>query len=271
MLPDEIMLNICRYLCGGDVRYAFFNLNTRLNKTITDYYHLLYLMPHVYRKFDYVICHILPEISMSARSLMLNGNWETIMSSRALSVLFAISISFTFPQLQKLTFKWFTNERLWLLVDTLQNLSQLIELNIRFLKDEAQDTLLTKVFTANNGQLTSISFDQDSIYLSIPEENKMVSYSNIKELKINLTRRQMLFRFFTGVPNVHCLRVHLAEISESPITKQELTDLPLLAHLIDFKLHSINLFWIFDELVDILHRIPILQKLTLDLRTYDKR
>ncbi|CAF3336710.1 unnamed protein product [Rotaria sp. Silwood1] len=228
-------------------------------------------MPYVYRKFDYVICHILPEISMFARSLMLNGNWETIISHRAFGVLFAKPISFMFPQLQKLTLKWFTGERLWSFVDTLQNLSQLIELDIRFLKGKAQDTLLTKVLAVNNGQLTSISFDQDSIYLNISEENKPALSSNIIELKINVTQRQMLFRFLTWIPNIRCLHVHLNEISDSPVTKQELANLPSLIHLIEFKLHSINLVWTFDEVFDLLDRMPILQKLTLDLRTSDER
>ncbi|CAF3360559.1 unnamed protein product [Rotaria sp. Silwood1] len=207
---------------------------------------------------------------MFARSLMLNGNWETIISHRAFGVLFAKPISFMFPQLQKLTLKWFTGERLWSFVDTLQNLSQLIELDIRFLKGKAQDTLLTKVLAVNNGQLTSISFDQDSIYLNISEENKPALSSNIIELKINVTQRQMLFRFLTWIPNIRWLHVHLNEISDSPVTKQELANLPSLIHLIDFKLHSINLFWTFDELFDLLDRMPILQKLTLDLRTSDK-
>ncbi|CAF3788387.1 unnamed protein product [Rotaria sp. Silwood1] len=59
-LPDEIILVACQYLRGADVLYALFNLNTRLNTTITGYCHYVNLMTVPYQQFNYVVIHVLP-------------------------------------------------------------------------------------------------------------------------------------------------------------------------------------------------------------------
>ena len=37
IFPDEIILKMCRYLSWFDIFIAFYNLNTRLNQTISGY------------------------------------------------------------------------------------------------------------------------------------------------------------------------------------------------------------------------------------------
>ncbi|CAF1122279.1 unnamed protein product [Rotaria sordida] len=48
-LPDEIILIACQYLRGADVLYSFYNLNTRLNITITGYCRYVNLMTVPYK------------------------------------------------------------------------------------------------------------------------------------------------------------------------------------------------------------------------------
>ncbi|CAF3912553.1 unnamed protein product [Rotaria sordida] len=44
-LPDEIILIACQYLRGADVLYSFYNLNTRLNITITENRVIMHTIP----------------------------------------------------------------------------------------------------------------------------------------------------------------------------------------------------------------------------------
>jgi hypothetical protein len=271
MLPDEMILQVCSYLRGVDVLYAFFNLNARLNVTISGYCAYVNLMAVSHQQFDYVVSCILPKIGVSVRFFVIHGSWETIMSFEAFAVLFTSQTSLTFPLLQRLTLRWFTAERLLSFIDNLQNLSRLIELDIRGLKGITQDILLKKVLTANSDRLEIVSFDQDSADLNVSEDDETVSYPNIQELMINVVSNQMLIRLFKLVPNVRRLCVFLDEVSNSPQSKQELVNLSSLVHLIDFELRSINLFWTFDEIASLLQHMPSLQRLALDLRTDDER
>ncbi|CAF2065624.1 unnamed protein product, partial [Rotaria magnacalcarata] len=62
-----------------------------------------------------------------------------------------------------------------------------MELDIRFLRGNTAGLLLQKILSANNSQLSIVSFDQDSVDLDISDEINMISYPNIQELIINLT------------------------------------------------------------------------------------
>src|SRR5690349_128283 len=102
-LPDEIILHICQYLRGADVLYSFFNINTRLNITITGYCRYANLMTVPYKQFNYVATHILPSIGYYVQSFVLNGLWQTIITTELFSALFTSNLSLMCPQLQKLT------------------------------------------------------------------------------------------------------------------------------------------------------------------------
>ena len=270
-LPDEIILHICQYLRGADVLYSFYNLNTRLNITITGYCHYVNLMAVSYKQFEYAASYVLPKIGSLVQTFVLNGNWETIINDRISSVLFASRLALLFPQLRRLTIKWFTSERFLLFVDTLQDFPQLIELDIRFLKGNRVDLLLSKVLSANNGRLQIVSFDQDSVDLDISEDDTMTSHLNIQELTVNLSLSKLIPNLFLLVPNVCRLYVSVEELSNTTKFKPTIMNLTPLIHLIAFQLRSINLFWTFEEITQILEAMPFLQRLAFDFRTDDKR
>jgi hypothetical protein len=62
ILPDEMILYVCHYLRGADILYSFYNLNTRLNITITGYCRYVNLMAVSYKQFDYAVSNVLPQI-----------------------------------------------------------------------------------------------------------------------------------------------------------------------------------------------------------------
>jgi hypothetical protein len=270
-LPDEIILHICQYLRGADVFYSFYNLNDRLNVTIAGYCRYVNLMTVSYKQFEYAISYVLPQIGSSVRSFVLNGNWETIINDKLSSILFSSNLPLLFPNLQRLTIKWFTSERFLSFVDILQDFPQLTELDIRFLKGDTLDLLQSKVLSANNSRLEIVSFDQDSIDFDISENDTTIFYPNIQELTVNLIESKLIPRLFSLVPNVCRLHVNIDELSDNSEYKETILNLPSLVHLIAFQLRSINLFWTLDEITHILKAMPSLQRLAFDLRTDDKR
>jgi hypothetical protein len=271
VLPDEIILHICQYLRGADVLYSFYNLNARLNITITGYCRYVNLMAVSYKQFEYAASYVLPQIGSLVQTFVLNGNWETIIDDKLSSILFTPYLSLLFPQLQKLTVKWFTSERFSLFINSLQDFSQLIELDIRFLKGNPVDLLLSKVLSANNGRLSIVSFDQDSVDVDTIDDSTIQSHPNIQELSVNLSCSKLIPNLFLLIPNVCRLHVSVDELSNGAKCKPTIINLPPLVHLTAFQLRSINLFWRFDEITHMLTAMPCLQRLALDFRTDDKR
>ena len=271
ILPDEVIIHVCRYLRGADIFYSFYNLNTRLNITITGFCHYVNLMGVSYEQFEYAVSRVLPQIGSYVRTFVLNGNWERIIGDRLSSNLFISRLSLLFPQLQRLTVKWFTSQRFLLFIDALQDLPQLTELDIRFLKGDTIDLLLTKVLSANNGRLSIVLFNEDSVELDIANDDTKISYPNIEQLTINLKLSKLISYLFLLVPNVSRLHVNIDELTNGSNSEQLIIKFPPLVHLIAFQLRSINLFWSFNEITNILEAMPSLQRLALDLRTDDRR
>lgn len=271
MLPDEIILSICQYLREADVLYSFYNLNSRLNVTITGYCRHVNLMSVSYKQFEYAVSRVLPKIGNMVRTFVLNGNWETIIDNKLSTVIFDLPLSLLFPQLQKLIIKWFTSERFVTFVSNLKGFSQLMELDIRFLRGNKTTLDLTDVLSANNSQLSVVSFDQESIDLDIPYDTNMIFYPNIQELIVNLKSSKLIGNLFAIVPNLRRLYLNIDELSNDSNQKLVEHTLMPLVHLINFQLRSINLFWTFNEIASLLKPMPSLKRLTFDLRTDDKR
>lgn len=270
ILPDEVILHVCQYLRSSDVLFSFFNLNTRLNTTITGYCHYVNLMVVSHRQFDYVVSYILPNIGYLVRSFVLNLNWQTIMSSKGYAVLFKTQMSIIFPQLKSLTLKSFTTEDFMSYINNIEDHAHIVKLDIQSLAGDSQDTLLGKILAANSRRLTSVTFDQNADPFSIANEDELVFYPNIQELTINLTQARILPYLLKLVPNIRRLHVNFKELSMSPKMNNAWINISPLLHLVDFQLRSIELFWTFDEITDVLRLMPSLQRLKLDLRTQDK-
>ena len=270
ILPDEIILQICSYLHGADVLYSLYNLNARLNVTITGYCHYVDLSGVTYYRFDHVVSHIFPQIALDIRSFVFHGHRDRTMCANASIAFFGSPMSFIFPRLQKITLYWFTFEKLLSFIDILENLSQLVELNIQCFTGAVKEPFLTKVLAANNGRLQSVSFDEDSVFLDVSKIDQAVHYVNIQKLIINITSQKMLPHLFALIPYVRRLYVRIEQRSYNSNLKQAFDKLSPLTHLIDFHLYSIIGRWDFDEIAGVLQLMPSLQALTFKLSTKDE-
>jgi hypothetical protein len=107
-LPDEIILEIYRYLHCGHILYSFYNLNTRLNHTITDYCHHVILRRLTYQQFLYLYSSILPKIGRFILSLTINRLQQTYF--------FSVDMNEVFPNLNKLALDDWKTEDLFTFV-----------------------------------------------------------------------------------------------------------------------------------------------------------
>lgn len=273
-LPDEIILQVCSYLCSSDVLYSFFDLNTRINTTIEGYYRYVNLLGSSYKAFHYVVSYVLPRIGSSVRSFVLNGNWKSVLPETISTILYGTQFVEMVPNLERLILKWFTCEQLSMFLDNLRGLSQLYVIDLVFLKGQSTNDLLAKILRANGDQIKIITFDSDCIYLDVPEKNEFSIYPNIEELIINIYAGldEILYKFLPMIPNVRVLHINDGPLSIFTNFAETCQNIAPLVHLVDFQLTSAQRFyWTLDKILDILILMPSLKKLAIFVKTTDYR
>src|SRR5262249_7622069 len=72
ILPDEILLEICKYLLSSDILYSFFGLNNRMTRMIAQYRRDVSFYRTSISKFDYLCLNVLPQIGSQIRSLVID-------------------------------------------------------------------------------------------------------------------------------------------------------------------------------------------------------
>ncbi|CAF1375029.1 unnamed protein product [Adineta ricciae] len=270
-LPDEIILYICQYLRGADVLYSFYNLNTRLNTALTGYCRYVNLMGVAYKKLTYVIYHVLPCIGQHVRSFCLNTYWESMIPDQLSQLLYSSRLCGIFPYIENLTVRGFSSERLQVFLDCIENLPRLDNLKIQFLSGSSTGICLRKLFSANQGRLSKVFFDWNSIDLDIPQDTSDISCPNIQELTIPLTSINTLARLCKVIPNVHCLHVNLGTFFvDIGNCAEAFEDVSPLLRLVDFSIDSIDWFCPFDAFVAMIRKMPSLQKLKFNLCTEEE-
>ncbi|CAF3930717.1 unnamed protein product, partial [Rotaria sp. Silwood2] len=251
MLPDEIILLVCKYLHSAEILYSFFNLNFRLNSTIADFCYHVNIKYVTYKQFDFIMKQIIPQISLLIRSFVINGLWENISNTLYLT-LFHSKLSFIFPQLYTLSLVNFSDMQLNLFLKNITDLSQLVKLDIRNFRNEYGEVLLEQILATNNNRLKSILFDADSSNFILPTtgNSDSIAYPNIEQLVVELMTTKTLVYLFTLVPNINRLHIDFHELSYT--SKSILVNISSLVHLTDFQLCPMNKCWSLDEIVHIL-------------------
>jgi len=269
ILPDEILLNVCRYLSTGHVLYALYNLNSRLNVTITGYCRHINLSRLTYPEFNHVGSYIIPQIAPFVQSIVFRCYRDTIWRTKTSVCFDPTRISSLFPQLQKIRFERYNGDTLSSFIDNLENLSELRELNIMHLNEPAKATLLTNIFSANNHQLNSIVFNSYSASFDLSKINQSLTYTNIQKLQININSLDMLPQLFAMIPAIEYLHVISKEILYSLNSEQKFVHLFPLIKLTYFHLLSNNELNL-NELHGMLQQMPSLETLVLNIATKDE-
>ena len=268
IFPDELLLEICRYLHSGDVLYAFFGLNSRLNRMITFYHRHVSLHRTFYLQFLEIFRGILPRISSSIRSLVI---YE--LESPLFYQLFA-SDHF-YPNLEKLTLVNWTDEKLLVFLDTLHQMKSLEQLLIQALDvttSVKNIDLLRKILACNDHRLRQVRFDHECDALSLTDDPTCFSLSsppppifpNIIQLDIELRTTTDLYQLMDIVPNLEQLRITFKH-SWIKISSSE----QRFARLKDFSVYAMSWFSNFEDLKTLIQISSTMETLSLVLVTHD--
>ncbi|CAF0751206.1 unnamed protein product [Rotaria sordida] len=271
-LPDEIILEICRYIHCGHVFYSFYNLNSRINQAITDYCHHVILRRLNYKQFLYIYSNILPQIGTFIISLTINRLQQTYFLHN-----FSLHMNKIFPNLEKLALDDWKNKELFSFIENdLNQLKYLRTIIIRGLRQINQNNSITYSnddqqhlldIIHKNTQIELIYFEPDcySMKLSINQKN-FINHSNLIEMSISLLTSNDLISLAILIPNIRRLHVIIEEFL--PTINQDIIPFQCLTH---FSLNAIDFYSTFDNISSILQLTPTIQQLSLTLTTKDER
>ncbi|CAF4132014.1 unnamed protein product [Rotaria sordida] len=241
-----------------------------MNRIITQFYHYLNFNNVTYNQFNCILLNILPQIGLHIRTFVINGNLLNFILNKFYSMNFDSNLSLICPNLHILILEYFTGEQLLDFIDKIKDFSHLVKLDIKELKERRFDELIRKIFNANNHQFRSVTFDKSSIFLSLPDNDiHQISYPNIEELIINLIDCDMLGDLLKLIPNIRRLHVNLGKSPHVSLTS--LHKVSTLNQLTDFQLYSIYMVWKFEDITNIISKMPYLERLVLYLFTDDER
>ncbi|CAF1353808.1 unnamed protein product [Rotaria sp. Silwood1] len=258
VLPDEILLEIYKYLLNAHVLYSFYGLNERLNTCITGYCRHISLTDVTCNQFHHLCRSILPEIGFQIRSLLIS-NCRSVLQGKIFSQYFSHQMSTIFPNLQKLILVCFTADELDIFLNTLNNLSNLDQIEISDLLSD-QSNLFQHVIETNNNRFTSITFKTS--YSDLPT----YSCLNILDLNISIQTLDKLPDLLSFIPNIRRLNINIDEISMPEASFDNLSPLIFLNY---FFLRCYNHFWLLAELKSLFEKIPAVECLSLQLSSQD--
>jgi len=258
MLPDEMLLEIYKYLLNGHVLYSFYGLNKRLNVSITSYCRDVLLTDVTYDQFHYLCRSILPEIGSQIHSLLIS-NCRSVLQGKIFSQYFSHQMCNIFPNLQKLILICFTADELDIFLNTLTNLDNLDQIEIYDLLTD-QSNLFQRVVETNNNRFSSIKFKAG--YSDLPTSPCL----NILNLTVSIETLDKLSCLLSLIPNIRRLNVTIDDIS---LMQAWLDDLPPLVYLNYFFFRCYNHFWLFEEINSLFDKLPAVEYLSLQISSQD--
>ncbi|CAM2697535.1 unnamed protein product [Rotaria socialis] len=213
-LPDEIILEICRYLHCSHVLYSLFDLNSRINRSITSYCQHVWFRRASYKQLLYIYQYILPRIGSSVLSLTIHP-----LHQASFPLSFKHQISNIFTNLNTLTLtSWSSENLLSFIIETIPEMKSLQKLVIQELSCSSPKQnieLIEKLFNIKNSLLTNIIFDYDCDAFDLVDHGftNYISCHNILNLTIQLDTLMDLSSLIHLIPNIHRLDVSLKNSS----------------------------------------------------------
>ncbi|CAF3366753.1 unnamed protein product [Rotaria socialis] len=132
---------------------------------------------------------------------------------------------------------------------------------------EYESTIISRILTGNNYRLKSIMINATELYMSIDLHKIQKTCFNLHTLSIMISYDVDLISLFTIIPNINCLHVYLRQfyMFESSVCSSI-----TLLHLVEFSLWAeLSAVWTLDELMILLHMMPALRRLSLNITARD--
>jgi len=269
-LPDELLLEVCKYLLCINVLQSFFGLNGRMTRLIKGYRDHVSLYKGSFSQCDYVYVNVIPKIGSHIRTLIIDRLYSVLQVDMFYRYFGHQKLSKIFPRLEKITLVAFRRETLLPFVNILEGFEHLVQLNIRnlfLISLEHQPTVLDALLKANNQKIRSVMISHSWCCLRLDNLSNVL-YSNIINLQITMATFEDFLLLFSAIPNVNQLNVTLTDKNDFVSFKNET---PSLVHLTNFRFTSVQRPWTVEELVTLLHQMPIVQYLSLQLFAFDAR
>jgi hypothetical protein len=279
LLPDEIILDICRYLSPSDILLSFCGLNSRLNRTITDFIRHIHLSSMIsHENYLYLLRVSLPSIWSAIQSLAISNH-----QIPCLTRVFLDTIEQNLPiNLKRLCLFEVNLEDIYEFINRLM-VKPTVEELIIVCKDS--DYLKQQVFYGHkiaqmlfyhHPTLKSIELRGDIIFdishlsfLSLSNtEDSNVGIDHLyplQRLTIPLRSLNILHLLLIYQPYLEYLDVNLGDAKNS--SGYTITPFPPLNNLREFHLHSDDAAVNFANVSEVLSYFPHLKSLSLDLTT----
>ena len=264
-LPDEILLEICRYLHCSHVLYSFFDLNSRLNQTITSYSQHVWFRRASYRQLLHIYDHILPRIGSQIISLTIHPLHQS-----SFPLAFKWQLGNLCPYLRNLTLtSWRSEHLMELMLDNLKQMNYLEKLIIQELSCSSTNDdrgFLEKILRIDNGYLTKISFDYDCDSFTLRNSFSLQYFhaNHIRYLTIQLDTLTDLSILIHSIPEIIQLDVTIRDSSLEPVSFSR-----TLLSLKSFSLWSVHWYSHFIDLLPLLQLAPSIEQFSLTLSTRD--
>ncbi|CAF3448863.1 unnamed protein product [Rotaria sp. Silwood1] len=281
--PDEIILEICRYLHPIDILLSFGGLNYRLNQTISDFIHHIHLSSIIsYKNYLYLLRHIIPTIWSSIESLTIS-NCQILCLTK---LFFDNTDNILPPNLKKLCLFHLNTYEIYYFINRLMNKSVVEELIIEctdidcMKHQELYGFKIAQMLFFHHPTLKSIELFGDIIFdlshlsfLSLSNSNDSDSLnimnigqlSILRRLTIPLQSLSSLHLLLIYQPHLEYLNVHIGDAKST--YDYTITPFPPLIHLQEFHFRSDDLAIKFENLFELLAYFPNLKSLSLNLTT----
>ncbi|CAF4553249.1 unnamed protein product, partial [Rotaria sp. Silwood2] len=281
--PDEIILEICRYLHPIDILLSFGGLNYRLNQTISDFIYHVHLSSIIsYENYLHLLRIILPSIWSLIQSLKISN-----CQVPCLTKLFLDNTDNILPlNLKKLSLFHLNTNEIYNFINRLMNKTIIEELiiecsDIDFAKQqELYGFKMAQMLFFHHPTLKSIELRGDIVFdlshlsfLSLSNSNDSDSLNIInidqlcilRRLTIPLQSLSSLHLLLIYQSHLEYLNVHIGDAKS--IYDYKITPFPPLLNLQEFHFRSDDLSIKFENLFELLTYFPNLKSLSLNLTT----
>lgn len=270
-LPDEIILDVCRYLRPLEVIEGFGRLNGRLDRTISQFRRNLDIHHLTLKQYQRWFAHLLPYTARHIVSLVLS-NWNSPGQIHLFnqSIERYTSLRQLFPKITQLRLIGFHHDD----TDILSKLSMIekILIDVDALKpllSETQSLLDRSLFCCSSYSFKEIRLWLSETGLRLQHPASLVVNPALEHLTIVLTRIDDLILLFKHAPNLIKLHIHLSQFSSSRPAQYVVQD-AMPKKLTDLHIQTTDRRALaFDDFFIMLIHIPSIERLSVDIETND--
>jgi hypothetical protein len=269
-LPDEILIEICIYLNAIDIINAFGQLNSRLERTITQFRSDINLQYLTLKQFQQFCFHLLPYNAEYIVKLTFN-TWyspgEICLFNK--SIIQYKSLHEFLPSLKQLWLINFSNKHIDILPKILSIEKVMIDIDAQIPLLNSTKKLLDEYFFCTPNTIKELRLYGAEEGIGLQHNVPIIINQYLEKLIISVTTLDDLILIFRRVPYLKKLHIEI-NIFSTDLPKQYATIEIMPKYIKDFHLWiKDKRLLIFDDLYNILINMSTIERLSLEIETDD--